>query len=407
VKAVRILWLAMLLAACLAVAACGRGDDDDGGGSDPGISDDSIKLGGSYPLSGPASAYSSIEQGAQAHFKFVNANGGVDGRKIEFVTLDDAYEPPKAVQNARRLIEQEQVFALFNTLGTANNVAIWDYANQQEVPQLFVATGASLWGADVDKHPWTTGWQPDYVTESQVYADFLEKEKPNAKVAVLYQNDAFGEDLLNGFKKAIEGTDIKVVAEESYEVTDPTVSSQMSKLASSDADTFLNITTPKFGAQAIVAADKLGWKVLHIINNVSASKLLVLEPAGLDKAQGLISTAYFKDPASPEWQDDESMKEFKDALAKYEPRANPEDPNCVFGWAAAETMVEALKGMEEPTRQALMDSARSLNVDVPILLPDIEVKTSADDGYPIEAMQIQRFEGENWQLQGEVIQAPH
>jgi branched-chain amino acid transport system substrate-binding protein len=408
VKAVRILWLAMLLAACLAVAACGRGDDDDdGGGADPGISDDSIKLGGSYPLSGPASAYSSIEQGAQAHFKFVNANGGVDGRKIEFVTLDDAYEPPKAVQNARRLIEQEQVFALFNTLGTANNVAIWDYTNQQEVPQLFVATGGSLWGADIEKHPWTTGWQPDYVTESQVYAEYLEKEKPSAKVAVLYQNDAFGEDLLNGFKKAIEGTDIKVVAEESYEVTDPTVSSQMSKLASSDADTFLNITTPKFGAQAIVAADKLGWKVLHIINNVSASKLLVLEPAGLDKSQGLISTAYFKDPATPEWQDDESMKEFKDALAKYEPRANPEDPFCVYGWAAAQTMVEALKGMEEPTRQALMDSARSLNVEVPILLPDIEVKTSAEDGYPIEAMQIQRFEGENWQLQGEVIQAPH
>ena len=407
-KAVRILWLAMLLAACLAVAACGRGDDDDdGGGTDPGISEDSIKLGGSYPLSGPASAYSSIEQGAQAHFKFVNANGGVDGRKIEFVTLDDAYEPPKAVQNARRLIEEEQVFALFNTLGTANNAAIWDYTNQQEVPQLFVATGASLWGADVDEHPWTMGWQPDYVTESQVYADFLEKEKPNAKVAVLYQNDAFGEDLLNGFKKATEGTDIKVVAEESYEVTDPTVSSQMSKLASSDADTFLNITTPKFGAQAIVAADKLGWKVLHIINNVSASKLLVLEPAGLDKAQGLISTAYFKDPASPEWQDDESMTEFKDALAKYEPRANPEDPNCVFGWAAAETMVEALKGMEEPTRQALMDSARSLDLEVPILLPEVEVKTGADDGYPIEAMQIQRFEGENWQLQGEVIQAPH
>jgi branched-chain amino acid transport system substrate-binding protein len=404
-RAVRFLWLAVVLCACLAVAACGRGDDDDG--ADPGISEDSIKLGGSYPLSGPASAYRSIEQGAQAYFKFVNAKGGVDGREIEFVTLDDAYEPPKAVQNARRLIEEEEVFALFNTLGTANNVAIWDYANKQEVPHLFVATGASLWGADIDAHPWTSGWQPDYVTESQVYADFLEQEKPDAKVAVLYQNDAFGEDLLNGFKKAVEGTDIEVVAEESYEVTDPTVSSQMSKLAGSDADTFLNITTPKFGAQAIVAADKLGWKVLHIINNVAASKLLVLEPAGLDKAQGLISTAYFKDPASPEWTDDASMKEFKDALAEHEPRANPEDPNCVFGWAAAQTMVEAIKGMEEPTRQALMDSVRSLDIEVPILLPGIEVKTGEGDGYPIEAMQIQRFEGENWVLQDDVIQAPH
>ncbi len=404
-RAVRILWVALLVAGCLVIAACGR--DDEEGSTDPGITDDTIKLGGSYPLSGPASAYRSIEQGAQAHFKYVNANGGVDGRQIEFVTLDDAYEPPKAVQNARRLVQEEEVFALFNTLGTANNVAIWDFTNKEEVPQLFVATGASLWGADTEAHPWTTGWQPDYVTESQVYADYLKEEKPNAKVAVLYQNDAFGEDLLNGFKKATEGTGIEVVAEESYEVTDPTVSSQMSKLASSDADTFLNITTPKFGAQAIVAADKLGWKVLHIINNVSASKLLVLEPAGLDKSQGLISTAYFKDPASPEWENDDSMMEFKDALAEHEPRANPEDPNTVFGWAAASTMVEALKGMEEPTRQALLDSARSLDIEVPILLPGIDVKMAADDGYPIEAMQIIRFEGENWQRQKEVIQAPH
>jgi branched-chain amino acid transport system substrate-binding protein len=404
-RGMRILWLVALVLGCLVIAACGR--DDDEGGGDPGVSDDTIKIGGSYPLSGPASAYRSIEQGAQAYFKYTNANGGVDGRNIEFVTLDDAYEPPKAVQNARRLVEEEEVFALFNTLGTANNVAIWDYTNKEEVPQLFVATGASLWGADVEGHPWTTGWQPDYVTESQVYGDYLKKEKPNAKVAVLYQNDAFGEDLLNGFKEATKGTNIQVVAEESYEVTDPTVSSQMSKLASSDADTFLNITTPKFGAQAIVAADKLGWKVLHIINNVSASKLLVLEPAGLDKSQGLISTAYFKDPASPEWSGDESMQEFKDALAEYEPRANPEDPFCVFGWAAAQTMVEALKGMEEPTREALMDSVRSLDIEVPILLPGIDVKMSADDGYPIEAMQIIRFEGDNWVRQDEVIQAPH
>ena len=409
----RTVWLVLLLAmAALTFAACGRDDDDGdgggGGGGDPGITDDSIKLGGSYPFSGPASAYRSIEQGAQAYFSFANAKGGVDGRKIDFVTLDDAYEPAKAVQNARRLIQEEQVFALFNTLGTANNVAIWDYANKQEVPQVFVATGASLWGADIAAHPWTIGWQPDYVTESKVYANYLKEEKPNAKVAVLYQNDAFGEDLLNGFKDATKGTDIRVVAEESYEVTDPTVSSQVSKLADSDADTFLNISTPKFGAQAIVAADKLGWKVLHIINNVSASKLLVLQPAGLDKSQGLISTAYFKDPASPDWSDDASMKEFKDALAKYEPRANPEDPNCVYGWAAASTMVKALEGMKEPTRQALMDSVRNLDVEIPTLLPGIDVKTSGEqDGYPIEAMQIQRFEGENWKLQGDVIQAPH
>src|SRR5919112_4044739 len=347
----RMLWLVLLLAmGALTVVACGRDDDDGGGGgggeSDPGITDDSIKLGGSYPFSGPASAYRSIEQGAQAYFSMVNAKGGVDGRKIDFVTLDDAYEPAKAVQNARRLIQQEQVFALFNTLGTANNVGIWDYANKQEVPQVYVATGASLWGADVSAHPWTTGWQPDYVTESQVYAEYLEKNKPRAKVAVLYQNDAFGEDLLNGFKDAIKGTDIKVVAEESYEVTDPTVSSQMAKLADSGADTFLNITTPKFSAQAIAAQAKLGWKVLHILNNVGASKKLVLEPVGLENAQGIVSTSYFMDPEDPQWADDPAMVEYKEGMERFEPRADPEDPFHVYGWAVANTMVRALEGME-------------------------------------------------------------
>jgi branched-chain amino acid transport system substrate-binding protein len=401
-----IAWLAVLAAVALALAGCGR--DEEEGGGDPGISDDSIKLGGSYPFSGPASAYRSIAIGARAHFKFVNANGGVDGRKIEFVTLDDAYEPPRAVQNARRLIQQEEVFALFNTLGTPNNIAIWDFVNNQEVPHLFVATGASSWGEDVDGHPWTVGWQPDYVTESQVYADFLEKEKPRAKVAVLYQNDAFGEDLLNGFKGAIEGTDIEIVAEESYEVTDPTVSSQMAKLSSSDADTFLNITTPKFSAQAIAAAAKLGWKVLHILNNVGASKKLVLEPVGLENAQGIVSTSYFMDPEDPQWASDPAMTEYKEGLETHEPRADPEDPFHVYGWAVASTMVKALEGMEEPTREALMDSVRSMDTEIPILLPGIKVQTDGtEDGYPIEAMQIMRFEGENWKLQGDVIQAPH
>jgi branched-chain amino acid transport system substrate-binding protein len=398
-------WLALLLVAALVAVGCGR--DDDNGGGDPGISDEEITIGGSYPFSGPASAYRSIAEGAKAYFDLVNAEGGVDGRKIKFITLDDAYEPPKAVENARRLIEEEQVFALFNTLGTPNNVAIWDYVNEQKVPHLYVATGASLWGANPKEHPWTIGWQPDYVSEAQAYADYLDKKNPDAKVAVLYQNDAFGKDLLGGFEKAIKGTDIKIVAEESYEVTDPTVESQMAKLANSDADTFLNITTPKFGAQAIAAAHKLGWDVLHIINNVSASKKLVLEPAGLDASQGLVSTAYYKDPASGEWDDDPAMREYKSAMRKYS-RADPEDPFCIFGWGAAQTLVEALNGMEEPTREALMESVRHMDIRVPILLPGIRVKTNGtEDGYPIEATQIQRFEGDNWKLIGDVIQAPH
>ena len=399
----RQMWFALLLAAvALAAAGCGRDDDEE---KSPGISESEIKLGGSYPFSGPASAYKAIGDGAKAQFAFVNANGGVDGRKIKFVTLDDGYEPPRAVQNARRLVEQEKVFALFNTLGTPNNLAIWDYVNEEKVPHVFVATGASDWGEDVDKHPYTIGWQPDYVTEAQTYAEYLKKSKPNAKVAVLYQNDGFGKDLLGGFEEAIKGSGIRVVAKESYEVTDPAIATQMRKLAGSGADTFLNITTPKFSAQAIVAVARSGWKPLHILNNVGASKTLVLQPAGLENAKGIISTAYFKDPEDPRWANDPAMKEYKSALRKYSPRANPNDPFNVYGWAVAQTMVEALRNMEDPTRDSLMDSVRALNVKQPIMLPGVQIRTSADDGYPVEAMQIQRFNGNRWVASGGLVEA--
>jgi branched-chain amino acid transport system substrate-binding protein len=395
----------VIVAAVLLLAAgCGR---DEGGEKSPGITKTEIKLGGSYPFSGPASAYKSIADGAKAYFDLVNSKGGVNGRKIKFVTLDDAYEPPRAVQNARRLVEEEKVFALFNTLGTPNNLAIWDYTNQKKVPQSFVATGASDWGADPDKHPWTIGWQPDYVTEARTYADYLKENKPNAKVAVLYQNDGFGKNLLGGFEKAIEGSGIKVVAKESYEVTDPTIASQISKLAASGADTFLNVTTPKFSAQAIAAIAKSDWKPLHILNNVGASKTLVLTPAGLDNAKGIISTTYFKDPEDPKWASDGAMREYKATLKRFSPRSNPNDPFHVYGWGAAQTMVTALKNMKEPTREAFMDAARHLDETPPILLPGIDVKTGDGDGYPIEAMQIQRFNGERWDLQGKVVSIEH
>jgi branched-chain amino acid transport system substrate-binding protein len=389
-------WLALLAALTMLVAACGRGDDDE---KSPGITDNSIKLGGSYPFSGPASAYKNIADGAKAYFSFTNAKGGVDGRKIDFVTLDDGYEPPRAVQNARRLIEQEKVFALFNTLGTPNNLAIWDYTNQQKVPQVYVATGASDWGADISKHPYTIGWQPDYVTEAQTYAAYLKKTKPDAKVAVLYQNDGFGKNLLGGFEDAIKGSNIKVVAKESYEVTDPTIASQIAKLASSGADTFLDVTTPKFSAQAIAGVSKSGWKPLHILNNVGASKTLVLTPVGLDNAKGIVSTAYFKDPEDPRWAEDPALAQYRTALKKYSPRSNPNDPFNLYGWAAAETMVQALRQMKTPTRDGLMEAVRSMNFRSPILLPGIEVQTSKTDGYPIESMQIEQFNGKNWELQ--------
>jgi branched-chain amino acid transport system substrate-binding protein len=402
----------MILIAVLALgpAACGRDDEGGGGGgggakTDPGITDKEIKLGGSYPFSGPASAYGIIGEGAKAYFAFLNGKGGIDGRKIKFITLDDGYEPPKALQNAKRLIQQERVFALFNTLGTPNNLAIWDFVNQQKVPHLFVATGASAWGADIKAHPYTIGWQPNYVTEAKVYADYLKQEKPKAKVAVLFQNDGFGKDLLGGFEDAIGGSGIKVVDKEPYNVTDPTVSAQMGRLARSGADTFLNITTPKFSAQAIAAIAKSDWKPLHILNNVGASKTLVLKPVGLENAKGIVSTQYYKDPEDPQWADDAAMKEYRDALKKYSPKSNPDDPFNVYGWTAAQTMAKALEGMKEPTRESLMESVRNLDLDIGTMLPGNKIQTTPDDGYPIEAMQIMKFDGQNWKLQGDLIEA--
>jgi branched-chain amino acid transport system substrate-binding protein len=400
----------LLLVVVLIAAGCGR---DEGGGASggtaaasPGITDTSIKIGGSYPFSGPASAYGTIPKGVNAFFKFTNDNGGVNGRKLEFITVDDGYEPQRALTNARKLVEQDKVFALFNTLGTANNLAIWDYANQNKVPQVFVATGASDFGKDPAGHPYTIGWQPNYVTEAKVYAEYLKQNKPNAKVAVMYQNDSYGKDLLTGFEEGISGSSIQIVGRESYEVTAPTVASQVSKLAGSGADTFLNIGTPKFAAQAIATIAQTDWKPLHLLNNVSASKAQVLTPVGLPNAQGIITTAYFKDPEDAQWAQDPAMVAYKTNLAKYEPSADPNDPYNAYGWTVANTFVEALKQMKEPTRESLMESLRNLDLEIPMLLPGVKVKTSGmTDGFPIEAMQVAEFEGENYKLVGNVIEA--
>jgi branched-chain amino acid transport system substrate-binding protein len=395
--------LTLVALVALALAGCGR-DEGGGGGADEGVTDSTIKLGGSYPFSGPASAYGTIGKSAQAYFDWRNSSGGVNGREIDFTTYDDGYDPGRAVSNARKLVTQDKVFAVFNTLGTANNLAIWDYLNQQKVPQLYVATGASDFGADVDAHPYTIGWQPDYVTESNAYAEFLKKEKPDAKVAILYQNDGFGKDLMGGFEKGIEGSGIKIVARESYEVTDPTVAPQVAKLAASDADTFLDITTPKPAAQAIGAVAKSDWRPLHILNNVASSKTLVLEPVGLEAAQGIVSTAYLKDPADPRWADDPAMKNYKAQLKSFAPNLDPNEPFNVYGWTAAETMFNALEQAgKDLDRDKLMDAVRNMDAEQGLLLPGIRVKTGEGDGYPLQSMQIMRFKGENWKLEGKVI----
>ena len=401
----------LLAALMLLAAACGREEDAGGGGggaaADPGITDSSIKIGSSYPFSGPASAYSSIPKALTGYFKKVNEAGGVNGRKIEFVTYDDGYEPQRALTNARKLVEQDKVFALFNPLGTANNVAMRDYLNLRKVPKLFVATGATIFGAEQAKYPFTSGFQPTYRTESKVYAQYLKAERPNAKVAVLYQNDGFGKDLLGAFTEGIQGSGVSVVARESYEPTDPTVAPQVKKLAAANADVFLDISTPKAGAQAIGAVAQSGWKPLHILNNVAASKEQVIKPVGYQYAQGILTAAYFKTPEDPQWADDTAMKSYRADIAKYAPDADPLDTYSVYGWLVGETLVETLKKMAQPTRQALLDAAGSLDIAPALLLPGIRVKTSrGSDPYPIEAMQISRFEGEDFKLVGSVIQAP-
>jgi len=402
-----------VLGAALALTAsgCGRDEDKEGGGSSggaaaPGVTEKSIKLGTSFPLSGPASAYATITRAQKAYFEMVNAEGGVNGRKIEYVVLDDGYEPPRAVNNARRLITQEKVFALFNPLGTPNNLAIWDYVNQQKVPHLFLATGGVEWGEDVDKHPYTIGWQPDYVTEGKAMGAYLKEKKADAKVAILYQNDDFGKGLIRGLEEETKGSQVSIVDRESYEVTDPTVAGQVGKLARSDADTFIMVATPKPAAQALGAVAKSDWKPLKMMSNVSASKALVFEPVGLKPAIGVLAPNYVKDPGSDEWADDAAMKDYKAQLKKYAPRLSADEPFNVYGWSTAHTMVETLKKMgDDLTREKLMETVRDLDLEVPLLLPGIKVKTGEGDGYPIQQVQIQRFNGDHWVQAGDVYDA--
>jgi branched-chain amino acid transport system substrate-binding protein len=393
----------------LLTAACGRDEGDGGGGggtaADPGVTETSIKIGSSYPFSGPASAYSAIPKALQGYFKKVNDAGGVNGRKIELVTYDDGYEPQRALTNARKLVDQDKVFAVVNPLGTANNIAMREYLNGKKVPQLFVATGSSLLSGD-PKFPYTTGWQPTYKAEAKVYAEYVKQTKPSAKVAVLYQNDSFGKELLDSFTAGIAGSGVTVVAKEPYEATAATVAPSVVKLANSGADVFLDISTPKAGAQAIGAVAQSGWKTLHILNTVAASKTQVLKPVGYKYAQGIVTASYTKTADDPQWTNDAAMKEFLADLPKYAPDADPNDPYSVYGWSVGYTIVEALKKVSgTPTRDEFLKSAKNLDITPPLLLPGITVKTSDSDPYPIEAMQIAQFTGESFKLQGQVIQA--
>ena len=370
---------------------------------DTGASDTEIKIGHITAYSGPASAYGVIGKAIAAYVNMVNEQGGVNGRKINFISVDDGYSPPKTVEQARKLVEQDEVLVLFNPLGTPPNSAIHRYMNQKKVPQLLVATGATKWG-DPKNFPWTMGWQPNYQSESKIYAEHLLETKPNAKIAILFQNDDYGKDYLKGFKDGLGAKAASMIVKEvSYEVTDPTIDSQMVTLKASGADVFFNITTPKFAAQAIKKSAEIGWKPVHYLNSVSASVGAVMQPAGLENGIGLITAGYIKDPTDPQWQKGKEWDDFSGWLKKYLPGADIKDLNYMYGYTVSQGLVQVLKQAgDNLTRENIMKQAASLDMTLPMLLPGVNVKTSADDFFPIERMQLQRFTGKTWELFGKV-----
>ena len=371
---------------------------------DTGASDTEIKIGNIMPYSGPASAYGVIGKTEEAYFNKINAEGGINGRKIKFISYDDAYSPPKAVEQARKLVESDEVLVVFNPLGTPSNTAIQKYLNAKKVPQLFVATGATKWN-DPKDFPWTMGWQPSYQSEAHIYAKYLMKEKPDGKIAVLYQNDDFGKDYLKGLKDGLGAKTSMIIAEESYETSEPSIDGHIVKLKASGADVFISITTPKFAAQAIKKLAEVDWHPMHIVSNVSASVGGVIKPAGFENAQGILSANYAKDGADPQWDNDPGMKKFTEFLAKYYPDGNKLDGSVVYGYGAAQTMVKVLEmSGDDLTRANVMKQAASLKDFVPdTLLPGVKINTSPTDFAPIEQLQMMRFKGEKWDLFGDII----
>jgi branched-chain amino acid transport system substrate-binding protein len=369
----------------------------------PGVTSSEIRIGSTAAYSGPASAYGAIGRAHSATFRWLNDQGGVGGRKVSFISYDDGYSPPKAVEQVRRLVEQDVVACLSNTLGTASNSAIVKYVNQRKVPQLFVGSGADKWG-DYKEHPWTIGWQPSYRTEAQIYAQYILKTKPDAKIAILYQNDDFGKDYLVGVKDVLKDRFDKVVTA-SYEVTDPTIDSQAITLQSAGADALISATTPKFAAQIIRKVADMNWKPLHLLSNVSTSVGAVMEPAGAEHGIGVISSAYLKDPTDPQWKGDAGLQQWRDIMKKYLPDADTSDSFYVYGYAATMTTIHVLRACgSDFSRENIMRQAADLkDVEVGALLPGIRINSSPTNYHPIRQVQLMRWTGKTWELFGDVL----
>jgi branched-chain amino acid transport system substrate-binding protein len=371
---------------------------------DDGATDTEIKIGHTNPYSGPASAYGVIGRGIDAYWKMINDKGGINGRKIRFLSMDDGYSPPKTVEVVRQLVEQDKVLLLFNTLGTPTNTAIHKYMNAKKVPQLFVATGASKWGKPKE-FPWTMGWQPDYHTEAVIYARHLLANVKDPKIAVLMQNDDYGKDYYEGFREGL-GKEVKrIVKHATFEVTDPTIDSQVIQLKDTGANVFFNITTPKFAAQAIRKMADLGWKPAHYLNNVSVSVASVMKPAGFQNCQDIITAQYLKDPTDKQFQNDDDMKMWREWMVKYYPSGSLADAANVLAYAVSYTLQKTLEQCgDDLTRVNVMKQAANLKkLKVPLLLPGLVVNTSPTDFYPLQSVRLARFKGESWELFGDVM----
>ena len=373
---------------------------------DPGATDSEIKIGNIMPYSGPLSAYKLVGRTQDAFFKKLNAEGGINGRKINFISYDDAYSPPKTVEHARKLVESDEVLLIFQSLGTPTNNAIQKYLNEKKVPQLFVATGATKFG-DPKNFPWTMGWQPTYQTEGRIYAKYILEKLPQGKIGILYQNDDSGRDYVKGFKDGlgVEAAKRMIVAELPYDPSEPTVHSQVVTLKTMGADIFFNESSPKFAAQAIRKAAEIGWKPVQFLASVSNSVGSVLKPAGLENAKGILSTNYLKDPTDPTWKEDPAIKEWAAFMDKYFPEGDKTSTFSVYGYLTAQTMVQVLKQCgDELTRENVMRQAANLkDFELGLLLPGIKINTSPTDYFPVEQMQMSRFNGEHSELFGSVI----
>lgn len=373
---------------------------------DLGASDTEIKIGNTLAYSGPGSAYSVIARTQAGYFRKINDEGGINGRKINYISYDDATSPPKTLEQTRKLVESDEVLLMFNPLGTPNNAATQKYLNLKKTPQLFVGTAATRFGADPKEFPWTMGWAPSYVSEGRVYAKYILQTKPDGKIAVLSQNDDYGKDMVKGLKEGLgDRARTMILAEEAYEVTEPTMDSRIVKLKASGADVFVNFSTSKFAAQAIKKAAELGWKPLHVMNNVSSSIGATFVPAGVENAVGIVSSAYLKDTGDVSWKDDAGVKEMNEFLAKYYPEVDRNSIFMPYAYTLAQVMVHVLKACgDNLTRENVMKQAASMKgLTFPMLLPGVTVNTGPEDFFPVQQLQLIRFNGTSWERFGDVI----